>query len=90
MKGLPRRPRRVAQTHAVAEKQKYLAVPSEEIKAASVAGLPAGAFRNASVTHFRAPLSRRPAVNKRLDAFWRPIHFSSIYQTNGTNRYRTF
>jgi hypothetical protein len=27
MKGLPRRPRRVAQTHAVAEKQKYLAVP---------------------------------------------------------------
>ena len=52
MKGLPRQPRRVAQTHAVAEKQKYLAVPSEEIKAASVAGLPAGAFRNASVTRF--------------------------------------
>jgi hypothetical protein len=27
MKGLPRRPRRVAQTHTVAEKQNYLAVP---------------------------------------------------------------
>ncbi len=27
MKGLPRRPRRVGQIHAVAEKQKYLAVP---------------------------------------------------------------
>ena len=52
MKGLPRRPRRVAQTQAVAEKQKYLAVPSGEIKAASVAGLPAGAFKNASVTRF--------------------------------------
>ena len=107
MKGLPRRPRRVAQTHAVAEKQKYLAVPSEEIKAASVAGLPAGAFRNASVTRFsrtfvsldyggvrplgsKDRMGGRPAVNKRLDAFWCPIHFSSIYQTNGTNRYRTF
>src|SRR5882672_7343024 len=32
----------------------------------------------------------RPAVNKRLDAFWLTIYFSSIYQTNGTNRYRTF
>src|SRR6266850_8037294 len=52
MKGLPRQPRRVAQTHAVAEKQKYLAVPYGEIKAASAAGLPAGAFKNASVTRF--------------------------------------
>ena len=30
MKDLPRPPRRVAQTHAVAEKQKYLAVPDED------------------------------------------------------------
>ena len=30
MKRLPRRPRRVAQTHAVAEKQNYLAVPYED------------------------------------------------------------
>jgi hypothetical protein len=52
MKGLPRRPRRVAQTHAVAEKQKYLAVPYGEIKAASAAGAPAVAFKNASVTRF--------------------------------------
>ena len=30
MKSSPRRPRRVAQTHAVAEKQKHLAVPYDE------------------------------------------------------------
>jgi hypothetical protein len=57
MKALPRRPRRVAQTHIVAEKQKYLAVPYGEIKAASAAGASAGAFKNASVTDFRPPLS---------------------------------
>ena len=32
MKSSPRRPRRVAQTHAVAEKQKHLAVPYEDEK----------------------------------------------------------
>jgi len=32
MKGLPRRPKRVAQTHAGAEKQKHLAIPYEDEK----------------------------------------------------------
>jgi len=39
MKVLPRRPRRVAQTHAGAEKQKkYLAVPYEDEKGISERG----------------------------------------------------
>lgn len=75
MKGLPRRPRRVAQTHAVAEKQKYLAVPSEEIKAASVAGLPAGAFRNASVTRFSRTVVSSPCRQQKTRRLLAPYSF---------------
>ncbi len=49
MKGLPRRPRQLS---SFADTRSYLAVPYGEIKAASAAGAPADAFKNARVTRF--------------------------------------